>query len=161
MKQTNIDFVKRARGLKGIPYNTCDCIGVVINALGRKMAGTNWLWRSIKNSAKYRFLCLRVHGSPYVEELLPGDLLFKINNNAIPDGYTDKPNCYHVGVYSGENTVIHSTPSIGVREEPLNVSDWDGWGRLTDIQYQESDTVKPELSDRELLEAIYNKIMEE
>lgn len=157
---TNIEFVERAKALIGRPYAEIDCKEVVAEALGIRFSGTNWLWRSIYNSRKYRYLSSRVEEQPEQAGLLPGDVVFKIVWDKIPDGYDTAPNCYHVGVYSGHGTVIHSSPKTGVREAPFISNEWDGWGRMSQLEYiddPEDDVAG--MTDRDMLRAIYNKIV--
>ncbi len=133
---TNLDFVNNARELIGLTYSNCDCIGVVRNAANIRCSGTNWLWRSYTMSAKYKYLYER-HDRIMSYPLFPGTLVFKIAWDEIPKGYSDKPNCYHVGIIgSNGKTVIHSSPKTGVREEELRPDEWDGWGLLKQIDYK-------------------------
>lgn len=122
------EFINNVRNLIGKSYDEVDCIGVIRKALGIKYQGTNWLWRSYKNSAKYKYLDSRSIG---VNATTPntGELMFKIRDN-VPSGYSDKPDCYHVGVIDG-TSVIHSSPSTGVRREPYDPYNWNGSGILS------------------------------
>ena len=87
-------------------------------------------------SAKYKFLCERHCGPILHLPALPGTLVFKIAWYEIPKGYSDSPDCYHVGIIgSTGKTVIHSSPKTGVREEDLRPDEWDGWGLLKQIDY--------------------------
>ena len=158
MKMTNKQFCENALSLIGQPYSLIDCIGVVRRAAGIACQGTNWLWRSYKNSAKYRFLTDRHEGQLPSAEAIDGTLLFKINKNEIPDGYDDKPNCYHVAIlYDGQ--IIQSNPNTGVYISPFNPSQWQGWGRLKQVDYTvKPATTKGELSDHEMLVQIFKKI---
>ena len=131
----NLEFVKNACELIGLTYSICDCIGVVRNAANIRCSGTNWLWRSAGMSEKYKYLQNRHNTSPNYP-MIPGALVFKIAWGEIPQGYSDTPNCYHVGVIgSNGKTVIHSSPKTGVREEELRPGEWDGWGLLKQIDY--------------------------
>ena len=82
----NTDFVEGVKALIGTPYAKCDCKDVIAKPLGIRFAGTNWLWRSIKNSSKYRYLSERVKFSPLSGDLKTGDILFKIRDK-VPEGY--------------------------------------------------------------------------
>lgn len=130
----DIEFIAACRRLIGLSYAACDCIGVIRNALHIRCQGTNWLWRSTLNSPKYRYLaeCTRNKAEVVWRE---GDLAFKIRDT-VPKGYATGPDVYHVGVIARNNdgllTVIHSSPSTGVREELFNYAAWDGWGRLSE-----------------------------
>lgn len=131
-------FVKNALSLLGLTYNQCDCIGVIRKAANIRCEGTNWLWRSISNSPKYRYLIERSTKplNPALYE--DGLLLFRIKENVIPPGYSDPPDCHHVGVLgldSGEWCVIQSNPGPGVYCSKFNPDEWDGWGRLKQIEY--------------------------
>ena len=131
----NLEFVKNARELIGLTYSNCDCIGVVRNAANIRCSGTNWLWRSYKMSAKYRYLTERSIGH-FALPAIPGALVFKIDFDDVPAGYSDKPDCYHVGIIGDSGkTVIHSSPKTGVREEDLRPDEWDGWGLLKQVSY--------------------------
>lgn len=157
----NTLFVEGVKELVGTPYEFCDCKDVICKPLGIRMSGTNWLWRSIKNSSKYRYLCERVRHAPLSGDLKPGDILFKIRDG-VPNGYTDSPDAYHVGVYIGDGCVIHSSPKTGVRVDEYVVGSWQGWGRMKQIEYEEipfSDPEQTELSDHEMITEIYNKLI--
>lgn len=157
----NTDFVEKCRKLVGRAYADIDCIRVVTKPLGLHMAGTNWLWRSINNSAKYRYLKWRVAEQPDPTELETGDVVFKIKWEQVPEGYDDCPNCHHVGVYMGDGTVCHSSPKTGVRIEPFNPYEWDGWGRLMHVEYvefpREAEKTVDGISDHDMLKALYEK----
>lgn len=163
MNISNDEFVDRVKKLIGKRYAECDCIGVIRQALGLSMSGTNWLWRSINNSAKYRYLSWRVHDTPRQEELLPGDLVFMVDWSTIPNGYETKPDCHHVGVYIGDGLVIHSSSKTGVRTDSLTKTAWNAWGRMALVNYatfipDPKQAIAP-LTDHEMLLAIYDKIM--
>jgi len=153
----NKQFCENALTLLGKPYSEIDCIGVVRRAAGIACQGTNWLWRSYKNSPKYRYLIDRREGEVSSQDEIDGLLVFKINKNAIPDGYEDKPNCYHVGILF-EGQVIQSNPSTGVYMSPFIPSQWQGSGRLKQIDYTNKTENKTALSDHEMLVKIYNKL---
>lgn len=143
----NLEFVKNARELIGLSYSNCDCIAVIRQAANIRCSGTNWLWRSYNMSAKYKYLTER-HVGHISLPTLPGTLVFKIDFDEVPDGYSDKPNCYHVGIVgTNGKTVIHSSPKMGVREEDLRVDEWDGWGRLKQVDYKFGQEVQPQTQD--------------
>ena len=58
------DAIAAARALIGTPYSTLDCIGLIVRIIRTcpggdptyRCQGTNWLWRSVSNSPKYRDL---------------------------------------------------------------------------------------------------------
>lgn len=61
-------------------------------------------------------------------ELKAGDLVFHHNGKKI----------HHVGVYIGENTVIHSKGrDVGVVKEKFNIKDWNMFGRYEKLQESE------------------------
>lgn len=157
----NTQFVNNCLLLNGKSYDEVDCIGVIRKALNIQCQGTNWLWRSYNNSSKYKYLVYRNNKIKVEDNLLPGSVVFKINWNVIPSGYDDKPNCYHIGVIGLKgNTVIHSSPSTGVREEKFSVFDWDAWGLMKQVEYTEHVPMNivndlSNMSDRQLLESIY------
>ena len=154
---TNKQFCENALTLLGQPYSVIDCIGVVRRAAGIACQGTNWLWRSYKNAAKYKYLKDRKLGQVDSESYIDGLLVFKIKEDQIPDGYDDKPNCYHVGVLY-EGNVIQSNPSTGVYMSPFRPEEWQGYGKLKQVEYTEKTESKQQLTDHEMLVKIYNKL---
>lgn len=154
---TNKQFCENALTLLGQPYSVIDCIGVVRRAAGIACQGTNWLWRSYKNAAKYKYLKDRKLGQVDSESYIDGLLVFKIKENQIPDGYDDKPNCYHVAVLY-EGNVIQSNPSTGVYMSPFRPEEWQGYGKLKQVEYTEKTESKQQLTDHEMLVKIYNKL---
>lgn len=153
---TNKQFCENALTLIGQPYSVIDCIGVVRRSAGIACQGTNWLWRSYKNKSKYKYLKEREEGKVTSESYIDGLLVFKIKNDEVPNGYSDKPNCYHVGVLYDGN-VIQSNPSTGVYMSKFNPSDWQGYGKLKQVDYIDK-SEKTELTDHEMILAIYNKL---
>lgn len=154
----NTEFIEGVRALIGTPYSQCDCKDVIAKPLGIRFSGTNWLWRSINNSSKYQYLVERLQSPMILEDMKPGDILFKIRDG-IPKGYNDSPDAYHVAVYIGEGKIVHSSPSTGVRESDYIYSAWRGWGRMKQVKYTE-ESAEMELSDHEMIKAIYYKICE-
>ena len=171
MDMSGREFAQRAKDLIGLSYEQCDCIGVVRKALGLRIQGTNWLWRSVENSTKYRYLTNRKSVPPEGNRLQDGLVLFRIKWDEIPKGYKDKPNAHHVGVLIYENglwSVIQSNPKTGVCLSDYHNVQWDGYGTMKYVQYNELKPVeKPEhekptvvqLSDHDMLVAIYEKII--
>lgn len=157
------EFVEKARSFIGEPYSKMDCIAVVRKAAGISCKGTNWLWRSVDNSAKYRYLTKRGKDSTSEMGKIAGLLVFRISWNQIPDGYDDKPNCYHVGILTGSGTVIQSQEKSGVTEKPYDPGQWQGYGYLKQVQYQTDPLEKTEdpayPSDHEMLCAIYDYLI--
>lgn len=154
----NTEFVAGVKALIGTPYSKCDCKDVIAKSLGIRFKGTNWLWRSIHNSSKYRYLVKRARPLLLSSDIRPGDILFKIRDG-IPEGYSYSPDAYHVAVYIGDGKIVHSSPSTGVREDDYIYSAWQGWGRMKQIEYAE-EAAEMELSDHEMIKAIYHKICE-
>jgi hypothetical protein len=120
------DAIAAARALIGTPYSELDCINLIKKVIrtapggvpGYTTAGTNTLWDSINSSAKYRDLTERHEG---IAGIPAGALPFKRYG-------TDRED--HVGIATGEGTVIHSSSVKGrVVETPLTASEgWDCWG---------------------------------
>ena len=170
------EFCSKVMGLVGNPYSKTDCIGVIRQSLGIRCQGTNWLWRSIFNSEKYRYLTSRGTGAP--DALLKGMILFRLKNT-IPDGYSDPPDCHHCGVYVGNGIVVQSNPVPGVFTKNYISSEWNGWGLMKQVDYKFQDFVQDnelpfsdlppdpeqeaeiELSDHEMIKAIYNKLIKD
>lgn len=140
---TNI-FLSNVRNLIGFPYAKVDCIGVVAKALNIRCAGTNWLFRSVNNSSKYRYLT-ELHKTS--ESVPPaGAVLFKVRDK-IPAGYSDKPDAYHCGVLDVDGYVIHSSPSTGVRKDyNSHYSQWSYYGLMKQVDYSK-DTESEEVTD--------------
>ena len=111
------DAIAAARALIGTPYSEIDCIGLIVRVIrtapggdpSYRCQGTNWLWRSISCSAKYRDLTRQIVG---VLGAQAGMLAFKRSGE----------NIHHVGLCTGEGTVIHSSSAAGrVVETALDV----------------------------------------
>lgn len=167
----NNDFVARCLSLCGTPYNVCDCINVITKSLGIRCSGTNWLFRSVNNSPKYRYLIER-HACGDGATPPPGAVVFKVKENKIPDGYNDKPDAYHCGVVDIDGYVIHSSPKTGVRKDASSRWDeWDYWGLMKQVDYENGDEINTDvnrpynefssMTDRDLLEAIYRALYED
>ena len=112
------DAIAAARALIGTPYSTLDCIGLIVRVIrvcpggdpAYRCQGTNWLWRSVSNSAKYRDLTRQIMG---VRDAQAGMIAFKKSGD----------NVHHVGLVTGEGTVIHSSSAAGrVVETALDCS---------------------------------------
>ena len=106
---------------------------------------------------------------PRLSELKNGLLVFRVKSDQIPKGYSDRPNCHHVGVVI-DGFVIQSNESAGVNRKPYIIDEWDGCGWLRFIDKPiaaaviPSDDIvipfdEPELSDHEMLKAIYNHLI--
>ena len=112
------DAIAAARALIGTPYATLDCIGLIVRVIrtapggdpAYRCQGTNWLWRSVSNSPKYRDLTRQIVG---IRDAQAGMLAFKRSGD----------NIHHVGLVTGEGTVIHSSSAAGrVVETALDAS---------------------------------------
>ena len=120
------DAIRIARSLIGTPYSELDCINLIKAVIrtapggvpGYTTAGTNTLWDSIDASPKYRDLTERHEG---LAGIPAGALPFKRYGADQED---------HVGIATGEGTVIHSSSVNGkVVETPLTAAEgWDCWG---------------------------------
>ena len=110
--------IRTARLLLNTPYSEMDCIRLIVMIIRRtaggdteyRCEGTNWLWRSIKNSSKYRHLIWQQESTTGAKA---GMLAFK----------RDGDDVHHVGIVTEKGTVIHSSSVYGrVVETPLDNS---------------------------------------
>lgn len=125
------DAIRAARSLIGTPYAVLDCINLIKKVIrtapggvtGYTTAGSNSLWKSYEMSAKYRDLTYRQEG---IVGAKAGMLAFK----------RDASDVHHVGIVTGDGTVIHSSSTQGGRgvvETPL--SSTEGWNLLAIHRY--------------------------
>ena len=145
----NEDAIAAARALIGTPYSELDCIGLIVRVIRTspggdptyRCQGTNWLWRSIDNSAKYRDLTWRQEG---IQGARAGMLPFKRNGGDV----------HHVGIVTERGTVIHSSSVYGkVVETPLDES----WQLLAVHRYIEAaGTAETEEAMSVLYQAVVN-----
>lgn len=175
----NIIFIERVRDLIGTPYDKCVCDAVIRNVLNINFKGTNWLFRSVNNSTKYRYLIER-HACGDGTTPPPGAVTFKIDETKTPKGYKTGPDAHHCGVVDSDGYVIHSSPKTGVRKDMTSRwTDWDYWGLLKHVEYENSSGLHSgdgvggnndvnsnefydefeEMTDRQLLIAIYNAVV--
>lgn len=114
------DAVRTARSLLGTPYGEMDCIRLIVMIIrkspggdpGYRCEGTNWLWKSAENAKKYRHLTWRQEGTGGAGA---GMLAFKRSGSDV----------HHVGLVTGEGTVIHASSARGrAVETPLDGT-WD------------------------------------
>ena len=118
------DAVREARSHLGTPYAQMDCIAliraVIRSAPGGeadyRCEGTNWLWDSISNSKKYRHLTWRQES---LHDARAGMLAFK----------ADGADVHHVGLVTGEGTVIHASSAYGRTVETALARE-EGWTYL-------------------------------
>ncbi|MCI7703862.1 MAG: SH3 domain-containing protein [Clostridiales bacterium] len=125
-----MDAIRTARSLLGTPYSEIDCIGLIVRVIrtspggvgAYRTAGTNTLWRSAEASAKYRDLTWRQEG---IVGAQAGMLAFKRRGTDV----------HHVGLVTGDGTVIHSSSAAGkVVETKLDAS----WQLLAVHRYIEA-----------------------
>ena len=121
------DAIREARLLIGTPYAQLDCINLIKKVIrtapggvkGYTTAGTNALWDSYQASAKYKDLTERHEG---IKDIPAGALPFKRSGDDV----------HHIGIATGEGTVIHSSSTNGGRgvvETPLTAAEgWNCWG---------------------------------
>ena len=113
------DAIRVARSLIGTPYAELDCINLIKKVIrtapggvpGYTTAGTNTLWNSRNASAKYRDLTYTQEG---ITGARAGMLAFKRSGS----------NVHHVGLVTGEGTVIHSSSIKGCVVETELDSSW-------------------------------------
>ena len=137
------DAIATARSLLGTPYSKMDCIGLIRAIIRQspggvpdyRCEGTNWLWDSINNSGKYKHLIARQESLAGVQA---GMLPFKRY------GTSDEG---HIGIATGEGTVIHSSSVKGcVVETPLTAAEgWDLLGTHRYIGTSEVAMIEPEI----------------
>lgn len=114
------DAIRTARSLIGTPYAQLDCIGLIVRVIrtspggvaNYRTAGTNSLWSSAEMSAKYRDLIWRQEG---IAGARAGMLSFKRRGNDV----------HHVGLVTGDGTVIHSSSAAGKVVETVLDGSWD------------------------------------
>ena len=125
-----MDAIRTARSLIGTPYSELDCIGLIVRVIrtspggvgAYRTAGTNTLWKSAEASAKYRDLTWRQEG---IAGAQAGMLAFKRRGTDV----------HHVGLVTGDGTVIHSSSAAGkVVETKLDES----WNLLAVHRYIEA-----------------------
>ena len=124
------DAIRLARSMIGTPYSELDCINLIKRVIrtapggvtGYTTAGTNSLWKSYDMSAKYRDLTWRQEG---IQGARAGMLAFKRSGD----------NVHHVGLVTGDGTVVHSSSAKGeVVETALD----GGWALLAIHRYIEA-----------------------
>ena len=123
------DAIDTARALIGTPYSELDCINLIKRVIRTApggvpwytTAGTNALWASYIASDKYRDLIWRQEG---ITGARAGMLALKKHGGDV----------HHVGLVTGEGTVIHSSSAAGrVVETALDES----WHLLAQHRYIE------------------------
>lgn len=123
------DAIDTARALIGTPYSELDCINLIKRVIRTApggvpwytTAGTNALWASYIASDKYRDIIWRQEG---ITGARAGMLALKKHGGDV----------HHVGLVTGEGTVIHSSSAAGrVVETALDAS----WHLLAQHRYIE------------------------
>ena len=123
------DAIDTARALIGTPYSELDCINLIKRVIRTApggvpwytTAGTNALWASYISSDKYRDIIWRQEG---IAGARAGMLALKKHGGDV----------HHVGLVTGEGTVIHSSSAAGrVVETALDES----WQLLAQHRYIE------------------------
>lgn len=123
------DAIAAARALIGTPYSEIDCINLIKRVIRTApggvpwytTAGTNALWASYIASDKYRDIIWRQEG---IDGARAGMLAFKKHGGDV----------HHVGLVTGDGTVIHSSSAAGrVVETALDES----WHLLAQHRYIE------------------------
>ncbi len=145
------DAIATARSLLGTAYSEMDCIALIREVVKRaeggvpnyRCQGTNWLWDSVNNAARYRHLIWRRESLSGAQA---GMLAFKRRGGDV----------HHVGLVTGKGTVIHSSSVYGrVVETPLSAG--EGWTLLGRHRYVE---VSEETENTEELVTAYQmKVM--
>lgn len=133
------DAISTARKLIGTPYSELDCIALIREIIKKtsggyasyRCEGTNWLWRSIGNSGKYRHLTWRQEN---ISGARPGMLTFKANGDDI----------HHVGLVTDNGTVIHSSSVYGKVIETTLDSSWHYLGQHRYIEVADTVVELPE-----------------
>lgn len=123
------DAIAAARALIGTPYSELDCINLIKRVIRTApggvpwytTAGTNALWASYSASAKYRDLIWRQEG---IAGARAGMLALKKHGGDVP----------HVGLVTGEGTVIHSS---SVRGQVVETALDESWHLLAQHRYIE------------------------
>lgn len=114
-----MDAIRTARSLIGTPYSEIDCIGLIVRVIrtspggvgAYRTAGTNTLWKSAEASAKYRDLTWRQEG---IAGARAGMLAFKRRSRDV----------HHVGLVTGDGTVVHSSSAAGKVVETALDKSW-------------------------------------
>ena len=123
------DAIDTARALIGTPYSELDCINLIKRVIRTApggvpwytTAGTNALWASYIASDKYRDLIWRQEG---ITGARAGMLAFKRHGGDV----------HHVGLVTGDGTVIHSS---SVRGQVVETALDESWHLLAQHRYIE------------------------
>lgn len=112
--------IRTARILIGTPYSQLDCINLIKKVIRTSpggvpsytTAGTNTLWDSANASAKYRDLTWRQES---IAGARAGMLSFKRSGTDV----------HHIGLVTGDGTIIHSSSAAGKVVETALDKSWD------------------------------------
>ena len=113
------DAINAGRALLGTPYSQLDCINFIKRIIrtapggvpGYTTAGTNTLWKSAEASGKYRDLTWRQEG---LAGARAGMMAFKRRGDDV----------HHVGLVTGDGTVLHSSSAKGCVVETALDASW-------------------------------------
>ena len=113
------DAIATARSLLGTAYSEMDCIALIREVVKRaeggvpnyRCQGTNWLWDSVNNAARYRHLIWRRESLSGAQA---GMLAFKRRGGDV----------HHVGLVTGDGTVVHSSSAKGCVVETALDGSW-------------------------------------
>lgn len=138
------DAIAEARKLLGTPYAQMDCIALIRQVIRRadggdkayRCEGTNWLWKSVNNSAKYRHLVWRQES---LDGARCGMLAFKRRGDDI----------HHVGLVTGDGSVIHSSSSAGCVVETALNGEWACLGEHREIAAERMQSEKADEEDEQ------------
>ena len=138
------EAVRTARSLMGTPYSEMDCIALIRTVIKRsaggvpdyRCEGTNWLWKSVNNSAKYRHLVWRQES---LDGARCGMLAFKRRGDDI----------HHVGLVTGDGSVIHSSSSAGCVVETALNGEWACLGEHQEIAVERMQSEKADEEDEQ------------
>lgn len=127
--------IRAARdSLIGIPYSKLDCQAFVeycwkhYAGIVKDYRGSNDMWRNAVNSQSDDFSTIE-----------GGELVFTIKHDGKePARYTDGVNAAHVGIYIGNDEVIHSTTG-GVQMDTITNKRWTHHAKCNCLTYGKAD----------------------
>ena len=135
-------FADQARngGYIGTPYSTLDCQAFVERVLrdcgySYNWRGSNHMWRVALSWRGTR----DEYKQTFDHDIVPGVWVFgwRDDGGEIKRGYHDHyGNAYHVGIYLGDDAVIHSTTG-GVQISPMDEKRFNRVGLAKVIDYSE------------------------
>lgn len=143
------DAIAAARALIGTPYSEIDCINLIKRVIRTApggvpwytTAGTNALWASYISSDKYRDIIWRQEG---IDGARAGMLAFKKHGGDV----------HHVGLVTGEGTVIHSS---SVRGQVVETALDESWHLLAQHRYIEVAAAAAETEDT--MDVLYQAVV--